>query len=353
MKSSVVILCFLTLLLPLALGAQDGGNVIVRETFDYAPLNPLFCIGDTTAGFLNEWTREIGDDAIIRRGNLVTTGESDGGSHRAALEFRRAGIRYNRAIPRIQDDGDELWLAVDMDFRPGSVANNVANVTLTRAGNQAIAVGRKFGNRKIGLVFPGAGGYNTAVDAEGLHRLVLRIRFSGDTGNEEAWLWVDPTDFNAAGEPTDVSADLFIGTDAAPALRLNIGLDGVQLKNEGTPPLFVDYDNLVLARTYAATDPDFSTSTLSPTVANLPLTVYPNPTGGPLTVSWQMPAAGALTLALYDGAGRRVAQRPTRPFTAGHHTLSLDREVTDLPAGSYLLQMSSARLRGAAQVVIR
>ena len=347
MKAFVQILL---LLLPALVSAQ--AEVIARETFDYAPLNPLFCIGDTTGGFLGAWTREIGDDAIVRRGNLREAAEGSPVSHRGSLEFVRAGIRYNRPITRIQDDGDELWLAVDMDFRPGSVANNVANVTLTRAGNQAIAIGRKFGNRKIGLVFPGAGGYNTEIDAEGLHHLVLRIRFSGDTGNDEAWLWVDPTEFNDAGEPTDDSADLFVGTDANPALRLNIGIDGVQLKNEGTPPLFVDYDNLILARSFAATDPDFMVSTAAPARLNLPLTVFPNPATGPVTVSWDMPVADALGMKVYDANGRLVIGRGAWYYPAGRQSVVLADDLNDLPAGTYVLQLSSANYRGTTRMVI-
>ncbi|MTB50357.1 T9SS type A sorting domain-containing protein [Lewinella sp. W8] len=324
---------------------------LVREVFDYAALNPMFCLGDTTDGFLGPWTREIGDDAIILRGSLGETGAATDLGNRATLEFIRAGIRYNRPITRIQDDGNDLWVAVDMDFRPGSAANNVANLTLTRAGSQAIAIGRKFGNRKIGLVFHNATNYNTDVDAEGLRRLVLRIRFSGDTDNEEAWLWVDPDEFDANGEPTDASADLTITRTSSPALRLNIGIDGVQLKNEGTPPLLVDYDNLILARTYAALSPDYLISTTSPrAVTTLPLTVYPNPATGPLTVTWDMPERETLLLELLDLQGKVIWRQAPTSFSSGRQSVRIP--TTNLPDGTYLVRSSSASYRGAARVVV-
>lgn len=343
-------LFFGCLLKTLIVSAQS--EQLVREVFDYAALNPMFCLGDTTDGFLGPWTRVIGDDAIILRGSLGEAGASTDLGNRATLEFIRAGIRYNRPIRRIQDDGDDLWVAVDMDFRPGSGVNNVANLTLTRAGSQAIAIGRKFGNRKIGLVFPGATNYNTSVDAEGLRRLVLRIRFSGDTGNEEAWLWVDPDEFTEAGEPTEESADLTITRSSSPALRLNIGFDGVQLKNEGTPPLLVDYDNLILARTYAALSPDYllSAPDLRSPQGGLHLAAYPNPATGPVTVEWEMPETELMSFELRDIRGKIIWRQAATPFMAGQQSIRLP--TAGLPEAAYILRARSRTYRGATRIIV-
>ncbi|WP_020570145.1 T9SS type A sorting domain-containing protein [Neolewinella persica] len=328
----------LLLLFSISLSAQS--EVLVYETFDYAAYNPMFCLGDTINGWTGPWTRETGDDAIIRGGDLVPTTVIPT-SGRASLEFIRAGIRYNRPIDLIEDDGQALWISYDVDFRAGSVANNVGNVTFTRGSNQVFTVGRKFGNRKIGLVWPGAGNYNTDIDAEGLHRLVVKIQFSGDSGDELAWLWVDPDTFNDAGEPTAETADITVPTTGLPGLRLNIGIDGVQLKVEGTPPLEVDFDNLILGRTFRAVDPDYIVGTRNVSQVKFPVKLFPNPTNGPIGIEWEMPMTGPLAISLYDHTGRRLRQFATRSYPAGPQHITLSLADRKLPAGSYLLRLAT------------
>ncbi|MEM1359229.1 MAG: T9SS type A sorting domain-containing protein [Bacteroidota bacterium] len=331
------------------LSAQS--DILVYESFDYADYNPMFCLGDTVNGWRGPWRREIGDDGIIRKGDLVPSNTLPV-SGRAVLEFVRAGIRYNRAIVPVEDDGQVLWMAYDVDFKPGSTANNVGNVTFTKGGNQVFTVGRKFGNRKIGLVWPGVGNYNTNVDAEGLHRLVIKIQFSGNVGEEQAWLWVDPDTFSGEGEPTIATADLRVPSGGLPGLRLNQGFDGVQLKVEGTPPLKVDFDNLILGKTYAAIDPAFIVSTSGPQIQTFPLRVSPNPGIGLLMVEWEMPRPGPMKLAVMDLRGSVLHQQPARNYSAGLHTMDLDLRQYGLPTGSYLLRLSSPGYQTSTKIIL-
>lgn len=342
------ILLVLNLLLPSLTFAQE--EVLVREQFDYAAFNPLFNLMGGDRGWDGPWVRSVGDDAILRRGSLGSMVDNSVGTY-ASLEFVRAGIRYDRDINRIQDDGKVLWLAFDINFAPGSVANNVGNVTLTRAGNQVFSVGRKFGNRKIGLVWPGASGYKTDVDAEGLHRLVVKIQFSGDTEEEKAWLWVDPDSFNASGEPMESEADIAVPQPGMPPLRLNIGIDGVQLKVEGTPPLKVGYDNLVLARSFAATAADYVVSNRPTYSSMVPLTIYPNPSPGPVTVSWFQPRSEQVVLRVTDSSGRLVAKHQPGLLPVGQQVISLPA-LEQLPSGSYFLLLSSPSFSSRASLII-
>ncbi|MEM9258263.1 MAG: T9SS type A sorting domain-containing protein [Bacteroidota bacterium] len=326
-------------------------DVLVYESFDYADYNPMFCLGDTTNGWLGSWSREIGDDGIIQKGDLFNA-ETLPVSGRASLEFVRAGIRYNRAIEPIEDNGQALWIAFEVDFLPGSAANNVGNVTFTKGGNQVFTVGRKFGNRKIGLVWPGVGNYNTNVDAEGLHRLVVKIQFSGNVGEEQAWLWVDPETFGSDGEPTVATADLRVPSGGLPGLRLNQGFDGVQLKVEGNPPLKVDFDNLILGKTYAAVDPAFIVSTSGPQIQTFPLQVVPNPGIGLLTLQWDMPRTAPLEISVMDLRGRGLLRLPARNYSAGLRTMDLDLRQYGLPTGSYLLRLSSPGYQTSAKIIL-
>ena len=327
----------------LTLYSQD--TALVRETFDYATFNPLFVLGGEGEGWTGPWERLNGDIAVVRRANLGDDGPARPRGY-ASFDFVRDNMRCERKMTRVQDDGDDLWVAYTVDFgTAGGPTNNVANLTLTRAGNQVLSFGRTFGGGRIGLVWPNAAAVNSTVAAEGVRRLVIRIRFSGDTGNEEVTLWIDPPADGAEPDPAD--AALTVGPDNGP--RLNIGLDGVQLKVEGTPPLLVGFDNIFVGRNYTAVSPDL-TSLRPRAYRDLPLKVFPNPTDGPLTVAFTTPAAGPLNVELYDATGRRLRSRREVLPGAGSQSIELSGLTAGLPEGNYTLVVVTGGARGIASL---
>jgi hypothetical protein len=72
-----------------------------------------------------------------------------------------------------------------------------------------------------------------------------------------------------------------------------------------------------------------------------PLVPNPARTGSSLRFWFALPRADAVSWALLDAQGRRVAEAPPRAFPAGRHAASL--EVTRVPAGRYSLAI---RTRG-------
>ena len=74
--------------------------------------------------------------------------------------------------------------------------------------------------------------------------------------------------------------------------------------------------------------------------------IYPNPTGGDFTVSFDLPAPGPVRFMLYDAAGRTVrrVERGAAPAGPQRHAL----EAHDLPGGIYFLQVvtGEGRSRG-------
>ncbi|WP_165903583.1 proprotein convertase P-domain-containing protein [Hymenobacter gummosus] len=81
----------------------------------------------------------------------------------------------------------------------------------------------------------------------------------------------------------------------------------------------------------------------------LAVSVLPNPFGQQLSVDVTSPAAGATELLLYDALGRVVLRQPVQ-LGAGAQRVEL-REVQQLPAGTYLLRLSSAGQTGTVRVV--
>lgn len=65
--------------------------------------------------------------------------------------------------------------------------------------------------------------------------------------------------------------------------------------------------------------------------------VYPNPTRGPVSIPFELPEAGAITLAVYDVAGRRVALIAEGGQPSGRHEVEW---TPRLAAGIYTLRLS-------------
>ena len=318
---------WLTVSTLLFMGVQkvfSQSEAMVYEPFDYALLTPLNW-AEGGEGWETEWNRAVGDDIIIREGNLPYEGwDIEPGNH-LSIDFVRAGLRYNRKIELIPDDGGTLWASVIMNFLPGNNVNNVGNITLTRNGNQVITFGQKYGNQRFGLVWPGATQYNTDIPTEGLHWLVVKIQFSGDNGPEQAWLWVDPP---TEAEPLEAEADLAVPQPGFPNLSLNFGIDGVQVKAEGNAPLRMDMDELRLGRTFAAVSPFLLTSSTAPEQA-AGLFLFPNPTKSAFHVRG-LKEAGQLMI--YDMNGRLIRSQSVK---AGTNTIP----ISYLSTGPYAIKI--------------
>ncbi|WP_197494009.1 T9SS type A sorting domain-containing protein [Lewinella sp. 4G2] len=343
-------LFYLLAIIPGFLSAQVD-TVYAFEGFDYAPLNGMFELdGGSEQGWTSPWEREIGDDGIIRRGDIPTDliGPSDGGT-RASLEFVRAGIRYNRRMRRQLDDGREYWVSCIMNWLPGSANGNVGNLTLTQNNQQVISVGKKFGNGRIAIVLPGGVNFETNIAAEGIHTLLLKIETSGNNGAEMAYLWVDP-DLATLGADPDVST-ANVRTPAN-TFRANNGVDGVQLKVEGTPPLLVDYDRLVIGGSLASVSPGFLVNTSQTTLAPLPLSVFPNPLREVATTTFSLTTPGTLRIALWDLNGRLIRDYGEAHYPAGISELSLRLGGSSIPTGTYILRVTGEQVAGSVKVII-
>ena len=317
----------------------------LHEPFDYAPKNPIWC-SDGGTGWLNEWSRETGDDAIYEAGDLdAVQGEQ---STHALLPLDLVGMRYNRRIPIIQDQGQAVWVSFWMQVAEGADPDNVGNVTFTRNNNQVLTIGRKFGNRKFGFVWPGAGGYNTDVDTEGTHWVVAKIQFSGDDGAESCWLWIDPV-VDAQTPPDEAAADLMVDANSSPALFLNNGITAVQLKNEGTPPLYLGIDELLLGTTFLEVAP-LLTGTQERVSYFGELAVLTNPVGDQLIYRLRLPTARRLQARVLDAGGRILHAGAFATLAAGEHAAQLP---VDYPAGLYVLQLTDGRAAQSVRFVVR
>jgi hypothetical protein len=79
---------------------------------------------------------------------------------------------------------------------------------------------------------------------------------------------------------------------------------------------------------------------------------FPNPSRGPVSVRFGLPASGRVTLALYSVLGQRVATLADGEHAAGWHLVRLDD--ARLPAGIYFVRLQAGRqVRNSKLVVTR
>ena len=331
----------------------DCDELYVTEPFDYAPFNGMFA-QDGGTGWTTVWNRAIGEDAIFLRGDLSTeTIAAEEGGTRALLRFVRAGIRYNRRFEGIReaDDTGDLWFSAVLNWEDGGPSNNVGNVTVTYNDEQVFSFGRKFGNRRIAIVLPGGTNFETPVVAEGTHHLVLKLKWSNDGSREQAFLWVDPPMAGNRIELAESTADAATPTNA---INLPNGINGIQLKVEGTPPLTVEYDHFRMGNSFQAILPDFTNSLSEVGPAELQMQLSPNPAAGVTRLSWQQPhAADRVAIELYTLQGSRIAVLTERPAPAGSNYFDIPVSELNLKPGAYLVRYTGRGLRGGSRLIVR
>jgi len=88
-------------------------------------------------------------------------------------------------------------------------------------------------------------------------------------------------------------------------------------------------------------------------LVRLPLTVYPNPSSGPVTVSWSMPVAGEVSGTITDAAGKVVQALPARFYSTGNALLELSDTTLKLPAGSYQLSLHGPDFLAVKTIILQ
>ena len=78
--------------------------------------------------------------------------------------------------------------------------------------------------------------------------------------------------------------------------------------------------------------------------------VYPNPLAGQARIPYELPAASAVRLAVYDALGREVAVVASGERPAGFHEASLD--ASGLSPGVYHVRLTAGAFVGAARFTV-
>lgn len=91
--------------------------------------------------------------------------------------------------------------------------------------------------------------------------------------------------------------------------------------------------------------------TVSAFAADATVDVYPNPAGTEATATFVLARPGEITLELFDAGGRKVRNIVQSGSRAGTQQVAVN--VEDLPAGLYMLRITSGNAIRTAPVIVR
>ena len=83
---------------------------------------------------------------------------------------------------------------------------------------------------------------------------------------------------------------------------------------------------------------------------DLGMSVFPNPTSGESTITFQLPEVQTCHLRLFDLNGRLIIDQSIQG-TAGDNSFGLD--LNELAPGMYLIEVGAAGMRGQKKLVVQ
>jgi hypothetical protein len=357
-------------------GWIDGGNIVAFGPGDGGQPS---IVGDGNHGVLVTWTDFILESSTsnIYLQKIDLNGATPWGSPRNAS----AGVVSKKAWPRIVADGSGGAVVGWYDVRSAYPGAGMYVQRLTSSGT--IASGWDPGgyylsiapdpNGPSAMVPDGAGG---AIVAVAWSNQIRASRVSGDLST--IWLGSTLSASSPQKEPPRAVGDGFGGAIVVWE-DVGLGLKTVHAQRvtsaggispgwpvNGTNNITNDYDGVGSLAQPAVTEggpgqaivvypstggstrmlkigADGATVSVTPSPARAPALALvgftPNPIARDPTISFSLPNADPAALEVFDLSGRRLWRQEVGARGAGHHTISLGREL-QLPAGVYYVRLS-------------
>jgi hypothetical protein len=89
-----------------------------------------------------------------------------------------------------------------------------------------------------------------------------------------------------------------------------------------------------------------------PALSTANLKLYPNPSDGKFTLDFSLKEDGLVSFKILNSIGQQVFEQKNKPFTKGNNTYLFDG-TTKLPAGVYLLRMTTSELSQSVRLMVK
>ena len=334
---------------------SDDPNLLAYEPFNYEAGTILSGAGGENAFWNGAWTVSVDDsdnNALITEGSIEIAALEEE-ANRVEFQYTNGGIlRVDRqlAFPLLSD-GRTYWLSFLMNTTDGASADNVGNLVL-RSSNvsaddgQRFIFGRLFRERTLGVAVPGGGGARrSSVTDEGLNWIVARFQTSATSEADTVTMWINPP--TSGSQPDTTSAGFALNFTTT---SLQDGIDGIRLRTEGGGvPYVTQFDEIAIATQWSSIVG--TVNAIHRRVADpFAVRAYPNPFATDLTIEYNLPASGKVTVELLNLNGQVVQQLLSAVQPAGPQRSTL--EAAALPNGVYLLCIDQGQRRTIRKVVL-
>ncbi len=331
-------------------------DLLAQDRFTYGAGESLTGQGFADGQWAGPWqsTGSLPDGGILSPGNVASElPVAVKGNKITLANTQGSNVRYVRLLDTpVEDDGNEYWLSVLMNFGSTADGENVGqlflyNSTFTSPADQRLAIGKNFNEGgRLGFFDRDQGGsgvINSEIFAREEAWLVMKLKMSGDAEADSAWLWLDP-------DPESVELDTAMAITKVASISMNDGFDGIFLKSEGTPPLATEFDEIRLGTTYASVSPTGEDGGggggpvlgLEDALADNRIRNYPNPFYTSTTIVYTLSRPVHTQLSILTLHGKEVRTLENRTSPAGTYEVSwdgTDASGNKLPTGMYFYRL--------------
>jgi len=361
MRTGTILTCFALVVLMSSVGMSQNA---VRESFDYPVGSVLDGLGTAGNGWGGPWqfytqgnNPPVPDSPVDSSQFVVNDFDYDnipyeiphvGNSISATIANANTEIRYSRWLAQRWPDqaGTSYWISAAMQLHEVNTTSIWAfvsfydSVTATSNG-EGTALGKGWGDNvfSFGSGAPGANEKSVYGWDVGSVWLVGRVVMSGDAGNEQFYMWVNP---DPSVEPDTALADVRHGgglNNGFTRIAVHFGDYG------GLAGLKFDVDEVRVGTSWGDVSSPLTTAidrpeTQRPELFALPQN-YPNPFNPSTNISYTLEKQDKVRLTVYDIRGREVAVLVDGVQAAGEHVVSFSG--TGLASGIYFYRLETPK----------
>ena len=187
--------------------------------------------------------------------------------------------------------------------------------------------------------------YGEAKREDIVNWIVARFQTTATNEADTITMWINPP---TSGTPPDTTSAGFALNFTTTSLQ--DGIDGIRLRTEGGDvPYVTQFDEIAIATQWSSIVG--TVNAIHRRVADpFAVRAYPNPFATDLTIEYDLPASGKVTVGLLNLNGQVVRQLLRKIQPAGSQRTTLN--ATMLPGGVYLLRIDQGQRRTTRKVVL-
>lgn len=310
-------------------------------------------VPDTVAA--NDSTQFVASDFLY--GDLDYEVPNTGRNISSTINVANTEVRYSRWLAeRWPDDGTTYWISALMELQEHNTTSIWAGVSLFDSvdggdNGERVLMGKGWGDvvYSLGSGAPADSEKSSITWDYGPVWLVGKIEMSGDTLNEQFYMWVNPDP--AGGEPDIANADVNHGgglNDGFTRIAVHYGDYG------GQTGLKLLIDEIRLGTSWedvssAIPDDVEKIDDLTPVKYTLSQN-YPNPFNPATNIHFAIPEAGLVTIRVYNLIGQEVAVLVNEYKNAGNY--KVDFNAASLTSGVYFYKITSGNYSESKKMIL-